>query len=264
MTTRHIKIAAVITSLFLVGCLAHWIHLLFTVYEKYSEQPNMAGFFHGFLRAYRGGMSSSVLTLDVVMAGVILSGLVFARHSWRAALGLSVVALVMFCMPLLFGYWRLYSTNSIKSVFLVALIAFWILASRFLRKDEQVTTDTRARTITDVLFRFKGRISRSEFWLKGFLPILLVIALPGYSLVFIHDEAGMARVIAYLLPFASLWPFLALYSKRLHDRNRSAWFLLTLLVPIANIGFAFWLIVETWFLRGTVGLNRFGDDDLMS
>jgi hypothetical protein len=50
--------------------------------------------------------------------------------------------------------------------------------------------------------------------------------------------------------------------KRLHDHNRSGWFLATLLIPFANIVFGIWIIVECWFMQGKKGSNRFGPDPL--
>jgi len=48
----------------------------------------------------------------------------------------------------------------------------------------------------------------------------------------------------------------AIYVKRLHDRNHSGWFALLLLVPLVNL----WPAIEIMFLRGTRGPNRFGAD----
>lgn len=48
-------------------------------------------------------------------------------------------------------------------------------------------------------------------------------------------------------------------AKRLHDRDRSGWFQLIVLIPLTG---AIWLGVEIGFLRGTFGPNRFGPDPL--
>lgn len=69
-------------------------------------------------------------------------------------------------------------------------------------------------------------------------------------------------MFAIIIGVISLWPLLALYAKRLHDRDKSALWLLTLLIPVVNLGFMIWIIVETWFLKGTDGTNRFGNDPL--
>lgn len=128
---------------------------------------------------------------------------------------------------------------------------------------EQDTTGTERRgpiSIPEVLFSFKGRISRSEYWLKGFL-ILFPLGAFNDILMF-GTDSDEAHALAIFLGIVSMWPGLALVFKRWHDRNRSAWWLLTLLIPFANLVFAIWIIVEVWFLKGTDGPNRFGQDPL--
>ena len=113
-------------------------------------------------------------------------------------------------------------------------------------------------TINEALFSFEGRMSCRDFWLKGFL-ILLPVNILNNILYFgvDNDEVhGLSIIISLVLAF----PNLALYIKRLHDHNRSGWFLDTLLIPFANFVFLIWILLEVWLLRGTVGPNRFGDD----
>jgi uncharacterized membrane protein YhaH (DUF805 family) len=73
--------------------------------------------------------------------------------------------------------------------------------------------------------------------------------------------ASMSKMIAPLgiLVLLTLWPSLAMYTKRWHDRDKSGWWTLIILVPIIG---SIWLLVELGFLRGTDGPNRFGDDPL--
>jgi len=112
--------------------------------------------------------------------------------------------------------------------------------------------------IGQVLFSFQGRISRHDYWLKGFL-ILFPLGLSNVITLFRVNEPG-ERILAMVIGIVALWPSLAILVKRLHDRNRSGWFAATLLIPIANIIFGIWILVQVWFLRGTKGINRFGDD----
>ncbi|MAD39833.1 MAG: hypothetical protein CMO30_03750 [Tistrella sp.] len=62
-----------------------------------------------------------------------------------------------------------------------------------------------------------------------------------------------------LFSLAAIWPSLAIGARRCHDRGRSGWFQLIMLIPL--IGWI-WLLVEIGFLRGTEGPNRFGPDPL--
>ncbi len=54
--------------------------------------------------------------------------------------------------------------------------------------------------------------------------------------------------------------FLSNKIKRLHDNNKSGWFLLWTLVPILGQFFGLYIFITNWFLRGTIGSNDFGKD----
>ncbi len=115
-------------------------------------------------------------------------------------------------------------------------------------------------SIQQVLFSFSGRISRSEYLLKGVLIMLPFGILNNILLYVVKSE--VSRMFAIFIGIISLWPVSALYVKRWHDRDRSAWWFLTILIPVVNLGFIIWIGVETYFLKGTDGTNRFGDDPL--
>lgn len=99
------------------------------------------------------------------------------------------------------------------------------------------------------LFSVRGRINREPFWL--FMLALLSASLAVGRLAEVLD----APVLPLLFDLAMLWPAIAVSAKRWHDRDKSAWWMLIGLIPIVgNI----WALVETGFLRGTSGPNRFG------
>lgn len=116
-------------------------------------------------------------------------------------------------------------------------------------------------SIPQVLFSFKGRLCRSELWIKGILtllPINILINILLYSVAMAEDvRLAFAAVYFGII----LWPSLAFIIKRLHDRNRSAWFLFIYLIPIIG---SLWLLIEIYFLKGTDGPNRFGADPLQT
>lgn len=104
------------------------------------------------------------------------------------------------------------------------------------------------------LFEFttKGRLGRADL-LYGVLVPLTVLALVAY---------GIDAVTQTLVPFATLVVsvvalILAIppLVRRLHDRGRSAWFFLVLLIPFVG---ALWFIVETYFRKGDGTENRYG------
>ena len=106
-------------------------------------------------------------------------------------------------------------------------------------------------SLSQLLFSFNGRISRQPYWLFLFTCVL-IIAAPPFILGVSSKQADSYANIAFLI---LLWPLLAVQTKRWHDRDKSAWWLLISLIPV--IGF-FWALIENGFLVGTIGANRFG------
>ncbi|MBK7062046.1 MAG: DUF805 domain-containing protein [Rubrivivax sp.] len=99
----------------------------------------------------------------------------------------------------------------------------------------------------------RGRIDRATFWRHG------VFALSGLALL-LRLLLDIARVPAEWvdqgLSLLLAWPLLAISAKRWHDRDRPAWWVLVLLIPVAGV---LWLLLDNGFVRGTPGRNRYGD-----
>ncbi|MDB5814284.1 MAG: hypothetical protein JWN23_1401 [Rhodocyclales bacterium] len=108
-------------------------------------------------------------------------------------------------------------------------------------------------TLKQIWFSFEGRIPRKVFWLYGFLLLLPVYAVAGIAFA-ISPKLGI--VVAVPIYILAIWVGFAMQIKRWHDRDKSGWWMLLSLVPLLNI----WALVETGFLRGTEGGNRFGGD----
>ncbi len=107
-------------------------------------------------------------------------------------------------------------------------------------------------------FDFRGRSGRSEFWLVTLWNILCVIAAVAIDmLIFGGDPTSPFGIYgpAYLLVvLANLIPGLAVDFRRLHDSNRSAWWILISLAPlIGSIA-----LIVFWCQGSTPGPNRFG------
>ena len=102
---------------------------------------------------------------------------------------------------------------------------------------------------------FQGRAARSEYWLF-FLWMLMVGLVAGLVDVLAFHSHGLFGPCALFTSFANLIPNLSLSFRRLHDTNRSAWWLLIAGVPIIG---AIVLLVFS-LLRGTPGENRFGPE----
>ena len=122
--------------------------------------------------------------------------------------------------------------------------------------------------IREILFSFRGRISRQTYWVVSAI-LLSVGAYVGcigldaghsHSYNYSTESTSAPTVIMYLLWLpVSVWISLATQVKRWHDRQKSGWMVLVLLIPIAG---PLWVLVEQGFLKGTSGSNRYGEDPL--
>ena len=99
-------------------------------------------------------------------------------------------------------------------------------------------------------FVFEGRASRSEYWW------FQLIVSPSYLIsTILENEIGYFFLGITLF---TLIPAISAGVRRLHDTNRSGFFLLISFIPfIGGLVLLFFLIPE-----GTKGKNRFGPDPL--
>jgi uncharacterized membrane protein YhaH (DUF805 family) len=102
----------------------------------------------------------------------------------------------------------------------------------------------------------RGRIGRAGFWRWG-------VGLPLGVALLLHALLGIARVpredAELAVNLLLMWPVVAVSAKRWHDRDKSGWWVLIVLVPV--VGWI-WALVDNGFLRGSQGANRFGADPL--
>lgn len=98
---------------------------------------------------------------------------------------------------------------------------------------------------------FSGRARRKEYWM--FFLFNLIIAL---VLGFIEGLAGGPGVIGSLYSLAVLIPGIAVSVRRLHDTDRSGWWLLIAFVPL--IGFIVLLLFMVQ--EGQTRENEYGSD----
>lgn len=115
---------------------------------------------------------------------------------------------------------------------------------------------------------FSGRTDRKEFWIAiavhyALVTILSTISsmLSGYTAIITMDPdssnpvAVIISTIITLYTLAVIIPLTALGVRRLHDVNRSGWWLLIALTGIGSIVLLIWMIRE-----GTEDTNLFGSD----
>jgi uncharacterized membrane protein YhaH (DUF805 family) len=97
---------------------------------------------------------------------------------------------------------------------------------------------------------FDGRAGRPEFWWFQLVNVCVVVLL---SIVL--AAAGLSRAIADLYQLAVFLPSLGVQIRRLHDIDRSGWWVLLWFIPIVG-----WILMIVWLAsQGTPGPNRFGE-----
>lgn len=97
---------------------------------------------------------------------------------------------------------------------------------------------------------FQGRARRREywFWILGVVLAELVVLGVMYG---VSQTLGVILYVALVL--AVIVPTLAVAIRRLHDTDRSGWWVLLGLVPLANL-----VLIVFYLLEGTPGANRYG------
>ena len=147
----------------------------------------------------------------------------------------------------------------------------------------------------DFLFGFKGRLSRAAYWLyylcatAAAAPLVYVVYVlvrpaPGKPIA-LDVRTALLALPAVILGGLFLYSAFAITVKRLHDRDKSAWWLMTfwlapalfqgtshvvgkaraewvLIAVLHVIGsiLSTWGLIELGFRRGTKGANQYGPD----
>jgi len=121
--------------------------------------------------------------------------------------------------------------------------------------DVSVSLGSSKLTTKEIFFSFEGRVPRKVFWLHGVLGAYIGTILLTMIIAGIAGAVG-AWLLILIVPIVigGLWATLAIFAKRWHDRDKSAWWILIGLVPIIGL----WQIIECGFLESSQGDNRFG------
>ena len=102
---------------------------------------------------------------------------------------------------------------------------------------------------------FEGRARRSEYWYYVLFYVLAIVALAIIDEITgtLSEEAGIG-LLSGLFALATLVPTLAVTVRRLHDTDRSGWWVLINFIPIVG---GIVLLVFT-VMDSQPGANRFG------
>ena len=105
-------------------------------------------------------------------------------------------------------------------------------------------------------FGFGGRARRKEYWMFVLVNIIFTFVLGILDRMLGWERAGGEGILTTIYGVLVFIPWWAVQLRRLHDTDRSAWWLLVLLIPIVG-----WLVIIIFNCQnGTPGSNRFGAD----
>ncbi len=141
-----------------------------------------------------------------------------------------------------------------------------------------------------LLFSFQGRVNRAKYWLAVLIYFVaaFILALLGFMADQIIGGVGLLYgIVGTVVYVALLVSSIAVGIKRLHDREKSGWWLLAFYVlptvivllgtflswgagsmaisglfSLIALAISVWAFVELGCLRGTVGPNRYGPDPI--
>jgi uncharacterized membrane protein YhaH (DUF805 family) len=109
---------------------------------------------------------------------------------------------------------------------------------------------------------FSGRAQRAEYWFFVLFNSIIALALMGGAMAAGGQESSMGGILMMvynIYNLAVLVPSLAVSVRRLHDTNRSGWWLLIALIPCVGA-----IILIVFFVQDSdPGPNRFGPNPKM-
>lgn len=106
---------------------------------------------------------------------------------------------------------------------------------------------------------FSGRARRKEYWMFFLFSAIISIFLAvidefmGWQFEMDGESLGFLSTLYYV---AVIVPYLAVIFRRLHDTERSGWWILIAFIPIVGVV----VLLVFMILQGTKGENRYGPD----
>jgi uncharacterized membrane protein YhaH (DUF805 family) len=138
----------------------------------------------------------------------------------------------------------------------------------------------------NLFIKFSGRINRAKYWIA--VAVGFVVSTLFNALAYIADQSTTMQTVNALVGIPLAIFACAIGIKRLHDRNKSGWYLLLFYVlpmvlflgsvmigmlpdgpsiiagvmAFLSLAILLWTFIELGCLRGTIGQNKYGPDPL--
>jgi uncharacterized membrane protein YhaH (DUF805 family) len=107
-----------------------------------------------------------------------------------------------------------------------------------------------------LLFGFDGRIGRGPFWAGQMVVVVLAALYARYAdellVLWIPGSIFMGSAFALVLALPMLWIQAALTIKRCHDRGKTGFWSMLLLVPVLGL---VWLVIDCGLLPGVADVR---------
>jgi len=108
------------------------------------------------------------------------------------------------------------------------------------------------RVLLENYAQFQGRARRAEFWWYTLGNVVIAVIL-----VILASLASIFWVLYAIYALAVIVPSVAVAVRRLHDTDKSAWYLLFYLIPfIGGI-----ILIVFWATDSTRGTNQYGTSE---
>ncbi|PVM86460.1 DUF805 domain-containing protein [Caulobacter endophyticus] len=110
--------------------------------------------------------------------------------------------------------------------------------------------------------QFSGRARRSEYWLFALFTFGVGVAISILRLIISGPQSlesgnfDALGLVSLAFSLATFIPSLAVGFRRLHDTDRSAWWILIALIPLIGVI----VLLVFYILPGTTGPNKYGPD----
>jgi uncharacterized membrane protein YhaH (DUF805 family) len=101
-----------------------------------------------------------------------------------------------------------------------------------------------------IYFSWQGRICRKTYWIFS-IPLALSVFLSSWIIPTSNDN------ISFIILLIVFYPSMMINIKRAHDRDKTGWFSLVLLIPIISL----WPLIEFGFIKGDEADNKYGVPD---
>lgn len=114
---------------------------------------------------------------------------------------------------------------------------------------------TAVRTCLSKYVDFSGRARRSEYWFFALFGFLVGIVTSVIDMVLGTDYDGSTSggLVNTVVSLALFLPSLAVGVRRLHDTDRSGWWILIGIIPIIG-----WILLLVWFCTDSKPSNQYG------